>query len=867
MLYKKLNKAVVEKDVENAYREAIQVEVPEASITSPHNTDGFAEWCYENAAEQDVSVRLLLETKYDLELKQRLPVCTTIGQCLFYLKKFESAGAPLPNVILIADKNECLVLSSNAVKGFLDLPVKWSNAPSKGDPALTRALVDGINILPYIYDVDRKFDFADVVDKIETLASGAQHTVRATTANMGAIFTYWRDNVFRDKKLSSTDMVDVFLQCLFKPDDVYPHPKRKGVLVVGGEIGKVLINTDQYNSFFAQFQQGYKPSEIEEFYATKDRLIEDDERRRQGAFFTPDIWVEEAHKSLTKVLGQNWKEECIVWDPCCGTANLTRNYKFTDLILSTAEAADIRVIEEQGYNRGAAVFQYDFLNPEVESPLFGISEDDNCIPSDVLSRLQMAAQAGKRLVFLLNPPYAEDGVAGAKGKTRAGVAASSVVADACRKAKFRRVSRQLYAQFMYQTSTLARQYGFETHTVALFSKPTFMSSGSYRKFRDWWYGRYEAKAAFLFQASHFADVSGAWGISFSVWNSPGKTDPKAAVPCTLKDEPKGTFAVAGIGSKAIYNADDRAASTWVGKSGSSKIDTPKFSSGLKVRDNGTTYTAGSVPGTLGVMCNKGNNLMESGSNVYFITGKPTHKGCRHFDLLPANFRRAIALYGARKLVAGNWINDKDEYLAPVSKATEADVWCQDYEAYEQFVDDCHVYAIFHNSNNCTAMRGVAYKGKDWQIPNHFFWRLRAPTLEDLDRADTPDLYRDCKEHPCGYVVPKDPVLLGNNSEPWEEAGDPYMAHLLASGTLNLSDEAKLVLTCLNALWDMALSYREDFAAARPELHLTAWDAGCYQLKHLWREMFPDHWKELQLAFKRLSDKLRPGVYEHGFLLK
>jgi len=47
----------------------------------------------------------------------------------------------------------------------------------------------------------------------------------------------------------------------------------------------------------------------------------------------------------------------------------------------------------------------------------------------------------------------------------------------------------------------------------------------------------------------------------------------------------------------------------------------------------------------------------------------------------------------------------------------------------------------------------------------------------------------------------------------------------------------------------------------------AWDAGVYQLKHLWRDLFPTGWADLQDAFKVLSDKLRPGVYDHGFLLR
>ena len=842
---KSLKTAVVEKDVENAYREAIHKGRPDAAITSPHNTDGYAQWGVGSA-----SVRLLLEAKYDLDFKSRVPVCNTLGQCLIYIKKFEASGEPLPNVILVGDKNECFVLSTAAVKGFLALPIDWTVAASTGDPALTRALVDGMNILPYVYDVDDKFRFKDVLAKVETLAAGEQHAVKASLANIGAIFTYWRDRVFNDKALTAVEQVDVFLRCLFQPGDVYPHPKKKGVLVVPGYPAGVLIKVEQYRSFFDHFEQGYKPSEIEAFYAAKDRLVEDDDRRRQGAFFTPSLWVDEAHKYVSETLGAGWKDECIVWDCAAGTANLTRDYQFDDLIISTAEKPDVTVIEEQGYNPGASVFQYDFLNPGESSPFF--EDEPNVLPEAVHQKLKAAAKSGKRLVFLMNPPYAEDGVAGAKGKTRKGVAATSLVARELQALKMGRPSRQLYAQFMYQCARVARDYGFHAPggggtTIALFSKPTFMSSGSYRKFREWWYGRHEYKAGFLFQASHFADVSGRWGISFTVWNSPGKTNVKSTQSITLKDEPKGIFAVKTTGTKAVYNANDRDASTWVGASGSSKTDTPKFSSGLKVRNDGTAYSAGSVPGSLGVLCNMGNNLMESAQGVMLLAGKPTHKGRCHTDLLTSNWRRAIALFAARKLVKGDWINDKDEYLAPDTTA----------EGYEQWVNDCHVFSLLQPSNNCTAMRNVPYKGTDWTIHNHFFWMTHGETLAFLDDPAMGALYRDCKNHPSKDVFGNDVV-----STP-----DPYMASVLTDPTFTLSDDAKLVLAKLDSLWMMSAPYREDYAAGKPELHLTAWDAGVYQLKHLWRDLFPKEWEELQEAFKLLAARLKSGVYEYGFLLK
>ncbi len=39
------------------------------------------------------------------------------------------------------------------------------------------------------------------------------------------------------------------------------------------------------------------------------------------------------------------------------------------------------------------------------------------------------------------------------------------------------------------------------------------------------------------------------------------------------------------------------------------------------------------------------------------------------------------------------------------------------------------------------------------------------------------------------------------------------------------------------------------------------------MKHVFRDLFPKEWAELQEAFKVLSEKFRPGVYNYGFLRK
>jgi hypothetical protein len=214
------------------------------------------------------------------------------------------------------------------------------------------------------------------------------------------------------------------------------------------------------------------------------------------------------------------------------------------------------------------------------------------------------------------------------------------------------------------------------------------------------------------------------------------------------------------------------------------------------------------------------------------------------------------------LVKGNWINDKDEYLVPDTTLP----------GYEQWVDDCHVFTLLHTSNNCTAMRDVDYKGQDWRIKNNWFWKTRQDALEALDTVGTPTLYRDCEQEPVKQASVNQ-ITGEDETQPWEKTGDSYFAHRLATGQVTLSDDAQRVLDLMDALWVKSLPERENYYAGReisdknPDLHLNAWDAGLYQLKHLWKGLFPDEWAELKEAHKALSVRLQVGVYGYGFLKK
>jgi len=816
-----LERAVEEKFVEEAYREEIS-RLRGCNWRTPDvraSVDGYAEW---------KNTRLLLEAKLEENLKSRRDACNVLGQAVFYMRRFMDAGHVMPTVVMIADKNECFIVATSVLMKHTKMEIDWNSAPSKGNAQLSAALMKDAELRFFVHPVAVGFELEDVLAHADALSEGRPFAISITPSNIGRVYQVWKDEgIVVDKIPGPMGSVMLFFEVIERGIDFIP---RAGEKMAIGKFGEVTVKVVQLELFKNTYRTGYGHEESTALLAKRDQLMAEEARRFQGAFYTPEIWRDHAIEEVTRVLGDKWMEECVVWDPAAGTGNLTRDRKWGCLISSTAEKVDVDVMER--FKWGGTVFQYDFLNPDAESPFF--PEDElSVIPPKVDKLLRAQAAAGKRLVWFMNPPYAEDGDAGATGTTKAGVAATTKVAEECRKAGMGRTSRQLYAQFMFRCRKVAEQYGFKDYTMALFSMSKFMCSGSYRLFRDWWYGAHEYHGGFLFQASHFADVSGAWGVSFTVWSagSGRKTDTRGEQPIRLCDERN--FAVVTDGIKQVYNADGREASEWVEDAQKGHVgDTPKFSSGLKVVEK---WDGGSVPGSLGVLCCKGNNIMEASQGTFCLSGKPSDKGRRHFDLLPSNWRRAVALYGARKLVADHWTIHEDEYLAPDEKA----------DGYEQWVNDCHIFALLDTKNNCTAMRDVQYKGKTWQIHNHWFWRTH-PTVSALFRqgARTKQLHRDAAAH----------------------ANDPYFAQLLEGG-LELSDDAQNVLDYANALWLVSLDERESYALQHPELHLMAWDAGIYQLKHLWRDYYPEKWEEMKKAHKALAERLQEGVYEYGFLKK
>ena len=83
--------------------------------------------------------------------------------------------------------------------------------------------------------------------------------------------------------------------------------------------------------------------------------------------------------------------------------------------------------------------------------------------------------------------------------------------------------------------------------------------------------------------------------------------------------------------------------------------------------------------------------------------------------------------------------------------------------------------------------------------------------------------------------------------------------------IELSQEAKAVLDMAIDLVKASFKYRALFDEEHPEYQIMNWDCGWYQIKGMLKEFMPNEYKEFTELYKKLADKMRPMVYELGFL--
>ena len=857
--YDEIKSALKEKDVENTYRSLFRIALPEAQIKSYCKTDGILispypeDYEYSEETVVDAARRLvaLLEFKHGYDFENSYDdVISGLIQSLYYLKNCKEIEKDhhTPRVIFVGDQNAGFCIGTDVLEKYLlDNSIDWSFAPSAAavkNPELFKKLRDDEEIIPYHFKINRAFKFSDIILKMFKFDEGNLNKMSISIDNIDSVFKEFKENVLKEKGLTTHQKVSLFMNILLDTDSENNFLREDKSLYYTSvnDIEKVKVNVKRFKSFFNHYQDQYTLKEKDNLVKICDRLIEDENRRREGAFFTPTAWVNEAHKMIESELGEDWKDEYVVWDCCSGTGNLTRDYKFKELYCSTLLQEELDIAKGNNINPEAVHFKYDFLDLDEDTlarvkgkikkegnlskfmKISGVKDSDILLPKSLLQALK----GNKKIVFFINPPYGTAGDKSTeKGNHKSGIAYSSINL-VMKTDKIGAASQQLYAQFLYRIMLCVEKYKLTNVVLSFYSSPLFLSGGAFKGFRDKFLNTFEYKSGMLFQASRFSNVSNNWGISFTIWKNNMSKDKNNFV-VNLKDVVNDK--IEKIGEKNIYNLENGIkASDWIrekNKGEKTHKNCIRMKSAINPRLDEDSRGS-DIKGSIGYFHSDSNNV-DKNLRLVGLYSSPFSVG-NGLPILPSNYKRCVSLFTARKTIKGNWISNKDEYSAPNTSHPE----------YNQWNNDTIIYSLFNISSQQSSLRDIQWKDKSWDIKNEFFWLSRQKMLELGEKYHFDALQRDV-----------------------EHDKERFLHEELQS--IELSPDAQEILDRATELVEKTFEYRKELNRTHPEYNLQCWDAGFYQIKIILKEYLPEDLKEFSKLYKAFENRLREGVYKFGFL--
>lgn len=217
----------------------------------------------------------------------------------------------------------------------------------------------------------------------------------------------------------------------------------------------------------------------------------------------------------------------------------------------------------------------------------------------------------------------------------------------------------------------------------------------------------------------------------------------------------------------------------------------------------------------------GNNDLQHAEQETIITSSIyTGGNSGGLYITPENLWQVAIVYSVRRLVKPTWLNDRDQFLQPTKPIND------------EFKSDCLIYMLFNRQNRTASANGLEWNNKKWNIVNHFIPYTEAEV---------------------------------NSPERFES---DFMVQYLKDK--KLSTEAKLVLQEGKILWQAYFSHVDE-RKVRDDLKLNRADVGWYQIRKALQarnatsDFPPVSFSSFENAYKALTEKLQPQVYELGFL--
>lgn len=811
-LFERLQKASSEEDVKDAYIKALHLKEVQRNLI-------------------DIQTK---EVWFEAKFGSKKSLYEMFTQLLFYINKAQKDGEEIPPFLCVVDSVKAAIMKTEVALPLLqnkDIKIKWGKSASDVTPDALDAVSQYIGTHFVSFNIEtHEEEFISTLQN--AIKNGEIIRTQITPDNLKQVFDKWVKMVGCEIVGASPEdyavlfFADIMSDGTTSTHDDLPaellHKGKKPIFLMNGKTYP-LGSEDGYRQFWAIYHRPPKEEHRTYLLERRDSLIPVDEQKFKGAFYTPLHVVDKAYDLLEKTLGANWQKDYYVWDMCCGVGNLeSKHSNHRHLFMSTLDQEDVDIMRAAKICVAAERFQYDYLNDDITDDGEIDYNITNKIPESLRKVINDANEGKKKLLVLINPPYAEVGCA-KKDSNREELAKTGVNKTRFGKLgmkDFGKASNELFTQFV---ARVAKEIPMAT--LAMFSTLKYVNAQTQEKFRENWKAKY--LSGFIVHSKSFDGLSGNFPIGFCIWKTNNsKTNLKKSseqndsdlkiseISCEVLNKD-----ASPIGEKKFYNLPTtKYLTNWIERPEANKIEIIPLKNAISPASRTTDLRCRFwSENAIGYLRANSNDMQQANDTSLYSSG---YSGGHGIYVNEENLSRIAIIFTARQVSIHTWINHNDQFLIP------------EIEMDDEFKNDCLIYMLFHGKNLTASANDLEWNGKKWNIVNHFI-----PFTEEQVGA----------------------------SDKFES---DFMVRYMEGKTF--SDEAKAVLAEGLKIWqayfvqDFNHKIRDEFKLNRP-------DVGWYQIRMALKVQNessaarPTNFAAFEAAYKALTEKLRPKVYEYGFL--
>lgn len=799
-LFERLQKASSEEDVKDEYIKALHLKGVQRNLI-------------------DIQTK---EVWFEAKFGSKKSLYEMFTQLLFYIHRALKDGEYIPPFLCVVDSVKAAIMKTDVALPLLqdkNVKIKWGKSASD----VTREALDlvsqyiGTHFVSFNIETHEQ-EFIDTLSN--AIKKGEIIRTQITPDNLKQVFDKWVDMIGREiVNASPEDYAVLFFADVMSDGKTSTHAALPAELLHRGDKpvflfkGKTyeLGSHEGYSQFWAIYHRPPKEEYRSYLLERRDSLIPVDERTFKGAYYTPLPVVDKAYDLLEKTLGANWQRDYYVWDMCCGVGNLeAKHSNHRHLFMSTLDEEDVDIMKAAKICVGAARFQYDYLNDDItDTGEIDYSLTDK-IPQSLRDVIRDANEGKKKLLVLINPPYAEVGSAfnASSKENTAKTGVNKTRFGQFGMKKYGKASNELFTQFV---ARIAKE--IPNATLAMFSTLKYVNAQTMETFRNNWGSKY--LAGFAIHSKSFDGIKGDFPIGFLIWKTSNK---ECIFPEEISCEVLAKNVVP-IGEKKFYSAtNDKYLANWIGRPKPNAIEIIPLKNAISPATRTTDLRCKFWSnGAVGYMRVNSNDMQQANDTSLFSSG---YSGGHGFYVNEDNLSRLAVIFSVRKVVNYSWLNDRDQFLQPNA------------ELSEEFKNDCLVYMLFNGSNLTAGANDLEWNGKKWNIVNHF--------------------------------IPFTETEVGAS----DQFESDFMVRYMEGKTF--SPEAQAVLDEGKKIWQAY--FKQSFNhKIREEFKLNRSDVGWYQIRMALKAQndtgnaIPVNFEPFESAYKTLSEKLRPQVYTYGFL--